>query len=79
MTQQETDPDLLRGSKSLLWRHESVVARSGAGGSDCGDACMGSFEGDTIIFIASTIVWSQVNSREGTELHPSTENWIKIH
>ena len=31
----------------------------------------------TIIFIISTIVWPQVNSREGTQLHPSTENWIK--
>ena len=31
----------------------------------------------TIIFITSTIVWPQVNSREGTQLHPSTENWIK--
>ena len=30
-----------------------------------------------IIFITSTIVWTQVNSREGTQLHPSTENWIK--
>ena len=24
----------------------------------------------------STIVWPQVNSREGTQLHPSIENWI---
>ena len=31
----------------------------------------------TIIFITSTIVWPHVNSREGTQLHPSTENWIK--
>ena len=31
----------------------------------------------TIIFSTSTIVWSQVNSREGTQLHPSTEKWIK--
>ena len=31
----------------------------------------------TIIFITSTIVWPQVNSREGTQLHPSTENWIE--
>ena len=30
-----------------------------------------------IIFITSTIVWPQVNSREGTQTHPSTENWIK--
>ena len=29
-----------------------------------------------IIFITSTLVWPQVNSREGTQLHPSTENWI---
>ena len=31
----------------------------------------------TIIFISSTIFWTQVKSREGTQLHPSTENWIK--
>ena len=30
-----------------------------------------------IIFITSTIVWPQVNNREGPQLHPSTENWIK--
>ena len=30
-----------------------------------------------ITFITSTIVWPQVNSREGTQLHPSTGNWIK--
>ena len=31
----------------------------------------------TIIFITSTIVWPQVNSRGGTQLNPSTENCIK--
>ena len=30
-----------------------------------------------LIFINGTIVWTQVNNREGTQLHPSTENWIK--
>ena len=30
----------------------------------------------TIILITWTIVWPQVNSKEGTQLHPSTENWI---
>ena len=30
-----------------------------------------------IIFISSTIIWPQVNSREGTQPHPTTENWIK--
>ena len=31
----------------------------------------------TIIFITSSIVWPQVKGREGTQLHLSTENWIK--
>ena len=31
----------------------------------------------TIIFITSTIVWPQVNKREGTQPHSSTENCIK--
>ena len=31
----------------------------------------------TIIFITSTIVWPQANSRNGTQLQPSAENWIK--
>ena len=31
----------------------------------------------TIIFITSTIVWPQVNSRKETQLHPSTESWVK--
>ena len=31
----------------------------------------------TIIFITSTRVCCQVKSREGTQAHPSTENWTK--
>ena len=31
----------------------------------------------TIIFITSTIVWPLANSRKGTQLQPSAENWIK--
>ena len=30
-----------------------------------------------LIFITSAIVWPQVNSREESKLHLSTENWIK--
>ena len=30
-----------------------------------------------IIFITSTIVWPQVNNREGTQPHPLTQNWVK--
>ena len=31
----------------------------------------------SIIFMTSTIVWLRSNNREGTQPHPSTENWIK--
>ena len=34
-------------------------------------------KGVTIIFITSTLVWPQVNNREGTQPRPSTKNWIK--
>ena len=34
-------------------------------------------KGVTIISIPSTIVWPQVNSREGKQLLTSIENWIK--
>ena len=30
------------------------------------------------VTIISTIVWPQVNSKEGTQLHPSTENWTYL-
>ena len=30
-----------------------------------------------IIFITPTIVGTQINNREGTQPHPSTENWIE--
>ena len=29
-----------------------------------------------VIFITSTIVWSQANNREGTQPRPSTKNWM---
>ena len=64
-------------SSSLRWRCGSVVARGRAGGTVCGSACMDLLKEVAIIFITSTIVWPQVNNREGTQLHPSRENWIK--
>ena len=36
-----------------------------------------SSSGTLSIRSGATIVWAQVNSREGTQLHPSIENWIK--
>ena len=31
------------------------------------------------VIITFTIVWPQVNNRDRTQSHPSTENWIKIY
>ena len=39
--------------------------------------CMDLWKEVTVIFITFTIVWPQVNYREGAQLYPSTENWIK--
>ena len=49
------------------------------GDTECSSACMAwdNLKAVNIIFITSTIVWPQVNSREGTQLYPSPENWIK--
>ena len=74
MTPQETVPDLpvgVRESLAEAWVGGGLLQ---VGGTECSSACMGSFEGVTIIFITSTIVWPQVNSWEGTQFHPSTEN-----
>ena len=30
-----------------------------------------------VVGFVATTVWPQVNNREGTQPHPSTENWIK--
>ena len=32
-----------------------------------------------IIFMTSTTIWPQLNKREGTQLHTSIENRIKIY
>lgn len=64
---------------SLPWRHGPVVACYRIGGMECRSPCMQSLVGGTIILITSTIVWAQVNNREGTQVHPSTENWLIIY
>ena len=48
---------------------------AGLGGTDCNSTCLGSFEGgQNFHYLHHSL--AQVN-REGTQLHPSTENWIK--
>ena len=56
--------------------HRSVVACCRVGGTKCSSRICDLLKEVTIIFITSTIVWPQVNSREGTQLHPSTESCI---
>ena len=54
-----------------------MVACCRVGGTDVAVHACELLREVTIIFITSTIVWSQVNNREGTQLHPSTEHGIK--
>ena len=64
-------------SESLWQRHGSMVACCRVGARAVAVHAWDLLREVTIIFITSTIVWPQVNSREGTQLHVSTENWIK--
>ena len=64
-------------SRSLQHRCGLVVACFRVGGTECSSTCMGPLKTVAIIFITSTIVWPWVSNREETQLHPSTEDWIK--
>ena len=64
-------------SRSLQWRCWSAVAWYMVRGTECGSACVGSFEGGHHYLHYFHHSRPQVNSREGTQLHPSTENLIK--
>ena len=72
-TLQETDPDLSEcpgvssGGMGQWWPASGLEALSVA------VYAWDLLKEITIIFISSTIVWPQVNSREGTQLHPSIE------
>ena len=54
-----------------------MVACCRVGGTEYSSVCMDLLKKITIIIITSTIVWPQVNNREGTQPHASTENWIQ--
>ena len=64
-------------SRSLQQRHGSWCPVAGLGSLSVAVHSWVLLKKVTIIFITSTIVWPQVNSKEGTQLHPSTESWIK--
>ena len=50
---------------------------AGLGGTECGITCMGSSEGGHHYLPYLHYSLAQVNSREGTQPHPSTGHWIK--
>ena len=74
MTSQETDslvcecPGVSSGGMSWWWPDAGLEALSVA------VHAWDLLKEVTIVFITSTIVWPQANSREGTQLHLSTEN-----
>ena len=72
MTSQKTDPDLPESVQE-----SPAVACCSAGGTVCSSACMGPFEGGPHYLHYLHHSLSQVNNREETQLHPSTENQIK--
>ena len=77
MTPQETDPDLSEcpevSSGGVGWQWPAA----GLGALSVAVHALDPLKEVAIIFITSTIVWSQVNNREGTQFHPSPESWIK--
>ena len=74
MTPQETDPDaqecpeVSSGGVGHWW------PAAGLGAVSIAVPVWDILKEVSTIFITSTIVWSLVNSRKGTQLHPSTEN-----
>ena len=76
VTAQETDPDcecpgVSRGGVGWRW------AAAGLGALSAAVHAWDLLKEVSVIFITSTVVWPQVNNREGPQLHPSIENWIK--
>ena len=64
-------------SRSLRQRRGSAVACCRGRGTECSSACLGPFEGVSIIFINSTIVSPQVKQQGRSTAPPINGNWIK--
>ena len=78
MTLQETDSDLPMSVQESP--AEDVGQRwpaAGLGALSVAVCARDLLKEVAINFITSTIVCPQANNREGTQPHPSTENWIK--
>ena len=66
-TPQETDPDLPVSIQESLVEAWVAVAAAGSGALSAAVSAWGVLKEVTIVFIISTIVWPQVNNREGTQ------------
>ena len=66
-------------SRSLQWRHGLVVVCYRVGALNIAVHAWDPLKEAAIIFMTSTTIWPQLNKREGTQLHTSIENRIKIY
>ena len=74
VTPKETDPDLpmsVQESPAEVWVSGHLLQ---GWGKSVAVHAWDLLKEVAIFFIISTIVWPQVNNREGTQPHPSTEN-----
>ena len=77
VTPQETDSDFpmsVQPSWTEAWVSGGLLQGQGHLVQQCAQDLLKEV---TIIFITSTVVWTQVKQQEGTQPSPSTENWIK--
>ena len=83
MTPQETEPDMpvsVWESPAELWVNSGLLwVKSIDYNSPGSRGMLAKFflKEATITTTTPTIVWPQVKLRQGTQLHPSAENWIK--
>ena len=71
VTPQETDPDLPMSVQEWRWRLRSAVACCRVGGTECGSACMGPFEGGRHLlhYHHHSLVSGQTTGREHRSTH----------
>ena len=70
MIPQETDPDLPMKVKEFPAEVCVTLACCRVGATECGSVCMDLLKEVVIIFITSTIVWSQVRQQGGNIVWP---------
>ena len=77
MTPQKTDSDLpvsVQESLAEVWVGSGLFR---VGGTEYSSVCVGPFEEGCHYLLSPPYFGLRSNNREGTQSHPSTENWIK--